>query len=740
MPTTRGRPLALLFGILAPILVGGSAVGADDEAEKRPLGEYFKAETAKLAQHPLLDIDSADAWKTRRPELKRQLLEMLGLDPMPERTDLRAEVRGVVERPDFVVEKILFQSSPELYVTADLYRPKKVDKPLPAILYVCGHAKVEKDGVIYGNKSHYQHHAAWFASNGYVCLVVDTLQLGEIPGLHHGTYRFGMWWWMSRGYTPAGVEVWNGIRAIDYLVSRPEVDPNRLGVTGRSGGGAMSWYLGAVEDRLKAVVPVAGITDLQDHVVAGNPKVAHPHGVVEGHCDCMFFVNTHRWDHTMVAALVAPKALLFVNTNVDPIFPEVGVRRIFKQLETVYPWYDAREKLGLVIGDGGHKDTEEIRHPAFAWFDRWLKDKPDAKAADIDEPDRSIPVEELKVLDPKQPLPANRNATIHETFIASADVQDVHPPKSEADWKALKANWEKQLSEKVFAGWPAELHQKEDYVERLPGMDHSELKETITELKRLLFGKAGEPREDPGNFFAPDSVKHGVSFMWYRRWNQDLPDMKLYTWVFQDADREKKPTETELVVLGTDDWTKYENLIKGFMSKDGDPSKDPEFAAIKKKVEQGTRVALFAPRGVGPTAWPEKNDTHIRRRFYLLGQTLEGMRVLDARRAVRGMTAPNQPPLIIVGNGEAAPIALWAAVYEPERISKVVLTNPPATVRDGPAFLNLDRVMTMPQVVSMLYPREVEIIDSPVEAWSWPRTLAKNLGADHPWPVIKPAR
>ena len=712
MPTTRGRPFALVVGFLVPLIVGGVAAKGDD----RPLGAYFKAETDRIAERPLLDIDSADSWKERRPELRRQLLEMLGLDPMPQRTDLRAEVRGVVERPDFVVEKILFQSSPELYVTGSLYRPKTVEKPLPAILYVCGHAKIEKDGVIYGNKAHYQHHAAWFAANGYVCLVVDTLQLGEVPGPHHGTYRMGMWWWISRGYTPAGVEVWNGIRAIDYLVSRPEVDPERLGVTGRSGGGAMSWYLGAVEDRLKAVVPVAGITDLQDHVVSGNPKVAHPEGVVEGHCDCMYFVNTYRWDHTMVAALVAPKALLFVNTDVDPIFPEAGVRRIFNQLETVYPWYDARDRLDLVIGKGGHQDTEEIRHPAFAWFDRWLKDKPDAKAADIEEPDRAIPIEELKVLDPKKPLPPNRNDTIHESFIASAEVQNVNPPESEADWSVLKAQWEKQLGEKVFAGWPDDVDDGQGVLERFTP-------------------------EDPEIFRFPALLKHGVGITSQHIWNETSSNPRLKLWMLRAPGREGEIKGYELIVMNDDDWTRYEGLFHALESKDGDPSTHPEFAAIKRKVEHGTRLMFFAPRGVGPTAWPKEKDTQIRRRFYLLGQTLEGMRVLDARRAVRSVTIPNQTiPLTIVGDKEAAPIALWAAVFEPQRIARVVLSRPPATVRDGPAFLNLDRVMTMPQVVSMVYPREVEIINSSVEAWSWPQALAEKLGAVEPWPTIKTER
>jgi dipeptidyl aminopeptidase/acylaminoacyl peptidase len=155
------------------------------------------------------------------------------------------------------------------------------------VLYVCGHGPTVIDKVSYGNKVTYQHHGAWFAENGYVCLIVDTLQLGELPGLHHGTSRFGMWWWLSLGYTPAGVELWNAMRAIDYLESRKEVDRKRIGVTGRSGGGATSWWVGAADERVKCVVPVAGIADLLAHVSEGSPgRLAD--GVVSGHCDCMY--------------------------------------------------------------------------------------------------------------------------------------------------------------------------------------------------------------------------------------------------------------------------------------------------------------------------------------------------------------------------------------------------------------------------------------------------------------------
>src|SRR5205814_1204081 len=185
------------------------------------------------------------------PRLKREFLDMLGLDPLPEKTPLKAKTTGTIERSGVTIEKVHFQSKPGLYVTGNLYLPASggreppvpgptggsrppLAKSHPAILYVCGHSNRGRDG----NKTAFQDHGLWFASNGYVCLVVDTLQLGEIAGIHHGTYREGRWWWHDRGYTPAGVECWNGVRAIDYLLTRPDVDPNKVGVTGISGGGA----------------------------------------------------------------------------------------------------------------------------------------------------------------------------------------------------------------------------------------------------------------------------------------------------------------------------------------------------------------------------------------------------------------------------------------------------------------------------------------------------------------------
>src|SRR5262245_50331931 len=181
-----------------------------------------------------------------------------------------------------------------------------------------------------------------------------------------------MWWWHARGYTPAGVELWNGIRALDYLETRPEVDTKRIGVTGRSGGGAYSWWLAAADDRVAAAVPVAGIVDLRSHLIEGSDRLAK--GVVAGHCDCMYFVNTYRWDFATVAALIAPRPLLLGNSDADDIFPVAGYRRLAEKARKVYALYDAEEKFQLLETKGPHRDTPELRVGINRWMNRWLKD------------------------------------------------------------------------------------------------------------------------------------------------------------------------------------------------------------------------------------------------------------------------------------------------------------------------------------------------------------------------------
>jgi hypothetical protein len=157
---------------------------------------YMNRVTEEVERQFAADIQSPEQWKKLRPEYREQYFYMLGLSPMPEATPLQATVTGSFSGEGFVVEKLHYQSRPGLYVTANLYRPSENIKArrLPAVLYVCGHSNRGRDG----NKTAYQSHGIWLARHGYICLTLDSLQLGEIAAIHHGTYREGRWWWHSR--------------------------------------------------------------------------------------------------------------------------------------------------------------------------------------------------------------------------------------------------------------------------------------------------------------------------------------------------------------------------------------------------------------------------------------------------------------------------------------------------------------------------------------------------------------
>lgn len=354
--------IAHFIGI--PSSLAAEATNTARERNASMLG-YLRSEAIRLDATFLEGIHDRAQWETGRPKLHEHYLESLGLWPLPERTPLEATITATLEREEgFTVQTLHFQSRPKLYVTANLYLPKdaKPGSKLPAVLYVCGHSSRGRDG----NKTAFQQHGMWFATHGYACLTIDTLQLGEISAIHHGTYRYDRWWWQSRGYTPAAVECWNGIRALDYLQSRPEIDPERLAVTGISGGGAATFWIAAADERVKVAVPVSGMSDLQDYVGAK---------VVNGHCDCMFMLNPFQWPWTQIAALVAPRPMLFANSGHDTLFPMDSNDRIRARLEKLYGYYTNRTDGLFDIGvvPGGHDDKVELRLMAYRWINRHLR-------------------------------------------------------------------------------------------------------------------------------------------------------------------------------------------------------------------------------------------------------------------------------------------------------------------------------------------------------------------------------
>jgi len=450
------------FGIVLAALVGvqkGAAqeYGPPDRGQPGDpmIQQYLAQQAAALESSWLAEVKSREDWEKLRPRWKEEYFYMLGLWPLPEKTPLRARVTGTLSGDGYVVEKLHYQSRPRLYVTANLYRPASIPagQRLPAVLYVCGHSNQGRDG----NKTAYQSHGIWFARHGYVCLILDTLQLGEIGAIHHGTYRENRWWWHSRGYTPAGVECLNGMRGIDYLQSRPEVDPQRIAVTGISGGGAATFWIAAADERAAVAVPVSGMADLQSYVA---------NRVINGHCDCMFLYNTFQWPWTRIAALIAPRPLLFVNSDHDRIFPMDANDRVINRLERVYSLFGASDLVDAVVSIGDHAYRKDIRQAAFRFINTHLKNNPaPVTDSEVDLVEGSgakrrypIQPERLRVFPRDEDLPKDElNTTIDRHFVPMADpkITDFQPWKHELQAELRRVSF-RALPESVPAAKPAD--------------------------------------------------------------------------------------------------------------------------------------------------------------------------------------------------------------------------------------------------------------------------------------------
>jgi cephalosporin-C deacetylase-like acetyl esterase len=620
----------------AVALIFSPILSADEQRGDQMLQSYFAAKTAEVEKQssvspstdPKVLQENLQAWR-------QQLQEMLGLSPWPVREDLQTTVTATRQHGDITVDNLHFQSIPGLYVTGNLYRPTHAKEKLPAILYLCGHAKVEENGISMGNKTAYHHHGAWFARNGYVCLTIDTVQLGEIAGEHHGTFRLGKWWWASQGYTPAGVEAWNAIRALDLLAGRSDVDPLRIGVTGRSGGGAYTWWVAALDERVAVAAPTAGITTMRNHVVDG---------CIEGHCDCMFMNNYHRWDFNRVAALVAPRPLLILNTDRDTIFPLDGVFQVYQDTRNIYRLLGKEGLIGFHIAEGPHADIQPLNIGAFHWMERHLK-KADITSTIQDPAEKSMAASDLRVF---SSLPVDEiNTTIDQRFVPSAP-----PPKiaSMDDWTLWLTNFRERLKSSLsVATSQSEPNQ-------------------IGEETTVSLGE--------------DAELATIDFVADEPWNLRLHILRPQSLPEKGIDR------IILHVLSPAEWPEFPK--KWPQEKSGSIQNEAEWIKWAAGLYDKNQIHVwFAPRGVGPTAWSDKEPelTHIKRRFLLLGESWEITQlgdILSALEFLRQKPEMNEARYEFHAEGAMSALCLYAAASGAQ-VEALRLTNTPASHKDDAA-------------------------------------------------------
>ena len=619
------------------------------------IDRHLIRETSELSRRFLEGAQTREEWEAARTDLRQKYLDMLGLWPLPERTPLKPTVTGTLELDAVHVEKIHFQSRPGLYVTGNLYRPANVQGKLPAVLYVCGHSGRGRDG----NKTAFQHHGMWFAANGYVCLIIDTLQLGELAGTHHGTYNKQRWWWQSAGYTPAGVECWNGVRAIDYLVSRPDVDPDKLAVTGMSGGGAATFWIAAADERVKVCVPVSGMSDLQSYV---DDKVCN------GHCDCMFLHNTYRWEWTTIAALIAPRPMLFENSGYDPIFPMPANERIRERLAQLYRWYEKKpgDLFDIGITPGGHADNVELRLMAYRWINRHLK----GDNREVHEPVQAvIDGQRLRVFPEDQDLPAESlNASIDETFVSLGKPV---PPRTHAEYLTWSKTLTERLEATVFREWPDQVAAAVIRDQRPDGQLVLGTDDEILVLARRHEAPQKLPR-------SPEQRER----LWLVILNPDEPEATLPAWV-------------------------------------------------SKTALAGQSTVTISPRGCGTSlAWTQANPpNYVERAHALVGRTVDAGRVYDIQSVARWLheAEGNELTIGVAGRGAAGVLGAYAALFE-SSISEVLLVEPPTSHREGPTLLNVLRVLDIPDTLGLLAPRHVTLFNADEAAFRRTEQIFQGAG------------
>ena len=318
-------------------------------------------------------------------QCKANYLEILG--SLPQRTPLNVQVTAVHDMGDFILENILYESSPNRHVTANLYRPKAPGK-YPAVIMLCGHSSSGKTSV--GE----QRSGARYAANGIVTMVVDPVSQGERNQLidatgnqlaRGGTTEHTLLWMNSMivGESTVKDELWDNLRGLDYLESRPEVDGERLGCYGFSGGGTQSTYLLAFDDRIK----VAGVGGF----FSQRRRSLEILGASDG-CQHIPGEGAKRLELTDFMAAFAPKPLVIVGGHYCFV-DWVGADKGYKELQHLYAAHGAKENVYQYLGDDGHAYPKDKQDVVTDWFVKHLcgKNTPAVEA----NPFTPVPVSEM---------------------------------------------------------------------------------------------------------------------------------------------------------------------------------------------------------------------------------------------------------------------------------------------------------------------------------------------------------
>jgi dienelactone hydrolase len=343
----------------------------------------------KKRAESVASLNSLTEWQQYQQKMRETLLDIVG--PFPAKTPLNAKIIRKIEKDGYIVEHIVFESQPGFYVTSSLFIPEGLKKRsrAPAVIYCSGHSAEGYRSAVY------QHICINLVKKGFVVFAFDPVGQGERleyfdpntgqstaggPTREHsypGAQAF------ISGSSQAKYMIWDGIRAVDYLLTRREVDPSRIGITGRSGGGTQSSYIAAMDERVYAAAPENYLTNFTRLLQSIGPQDAEQnffHGIVRG------------FDHGDLLLVRAPKPALMITTTRD-MFNIQGVLETEKEVARIYKVYGKEENFTRTEDDAPHASTKKNREAMYAFFQKHLNNPGSA----LDEETQVLSKDEIKV-------------------------------------------------------------------------------------------------------------------------------------------------------------------------------------------------------------------------------------------------------------------------------------------------------------------------------------------------------
>lgn len=353
--------------ILLILFAAVSLSAADPDPEARLLLWMNRIAQRQLGERALeiQSVKTVEAAERRKQLVREKILELIG--GLPNYSGpLNAKVTGRIEKPDYIIENVVFESLPRLWVTANLYRPKAPGR-FPGILISLGHwdqGKLAEQSL-----------AANFAKKGFVALAYDPIGQGERVVAYDPLLKESAGAWSTEQHIQLGAQsllvgqsiarymIWDAMRALDYLVSRPEVEASRIGSTGCSGGGTLTTYISALDSRIKAAAPACWMNSYRTLFTGpvGDDEQSPPAFISSG------------LDQADYVELFAPKPWLIVST-IEDFFPLEGARQTFEEARSWYRLYGAQDRIEWAVGPGTHGTPLPVRERIYEWMIRWLKD------------------------------------------------------------------------------------------------------------------------------------------------------------------------------------------------------------------------------------------------------------------------------------------------------------------------------------------------------------------------------